>query len=37
MNQQKNMTRNCYSFHAIKALFREMLDGCFTRGYWELE
>jgi hypothetical protein len=33
MNRQKNMTRNCYSFQAIKDLFKEMLEGCFMRGY----
>ena len=37
MNQQKNMTRNCYSFGAIKGLFREMLEGCFGRGHSELQ
>lgn len=36
MNQQKNMTRNCYSFHAIKNLFKDMLESCFSRGYKEL-
>lgn len=29
MNQQKNMTRNCYSFPEIKQLFRQMVEHCF--------
>lgn len=36
MNQQKNMTRNCYSFPEIKQLFRQMVEQCFERGSSEL-
>lgn len=37
MNQQKNMTRNCYSFPEIKRLFKMILESCFRRAEMELQ
>jgi DNA polymerase sigma len=37
LNQQKNMTRNCYSFPQIKRLFRLLVENCFVRAENELE
>lgn len=37
MNQQKNMTRNCYSFPQIKKLFKLILQSCYRRAEIELQ
>ena len=29
----KNMTKNCYNYDDIKAMFKSMLDKCYCKGF----